>query len=237
MIRLGILALVILLSLGASALSAMLQQHDANQFIVLFSLEPLIVLAGGALLTRHLLRQPGNAAGMLGVGLYILAVGTAFITVFPIWLPEDDTILGTAFLGALLAMIGTVLAVAASMIMRGRAAHRALGIGAAWGLLAFVLALASGAIAPVATLHAQFVLPAIVLISIVPLTRRQPALLVRPLLLSAAATALTLATLLMRGPGDWASSSTSVKLYSFPIVVMGCALCIAILTLATPRRT
>ena len=50
-----------------------------------------------------------------------------------------------------------------------------------------------------------------------------------PLAVAAIGMIVTIATLVARGGGDWASGSTSIKLYSFPIVVMAFAFSLLIL--------
>jgi hypothetical protein len=50
-----------------------------------------------------------------------------------------------------------------------------------------------------------------------------------PVLLAGISAAFTIALLLTRGPGDWASGAPSLHLYSFPIALVGKALSLAIL--------
>src|SRR5437764_14771704 len=109
--RLAILALVVLVTLAVTAISAVVHRDlsHTNDFVLLGVLEPFVVLVGGIAASVYLARRRDNARGMLGVGLYALIIGTTFVTAFPLWLPTDDTILGTALVGALLAMVGTAL--------------------------------------------------------------------------------------------------------------------------------
>src|SRR5689334_7701878 len=67
-----------------------------NDLFVLFPLEPLIALVAMAAGLAYLARHPQSAGGMLGVGVSVLLTGTALITLYVVWLPQDNTILGTA---------------------------------------------------------------------------------------------------------------------------------------------
>jgi hypothetical protein len=53
-------------------------------------------------------------------------------------------------------------------------------------------------------------------------------MILQPLLLSAGGTILTPLVLVVRGSGDWASRSDTMRLYSFPLIVMGIAISLAI---------
>src|SRR5437016_5946729 len=109
--RLAVLGLVVLAMLAVTAVSAVVHRDlsHPNDFVLLNGLGPFVVLVGGIAASVYLARRRDNARGVLGVGLYALIIGTTFITVFSLWLSEDDIILDTAFLGGLLAMVGTAL--------------------------------------------------------------------------------------------------------------------------------
>jgi hypothetical protein len=216
--RLAILALVVLVMLAVTAISAVVHRDPShtNDFVLLFGLEPFVVLVGGIAASIYLARRRDNARGVLGVGLYALIIGTTFTTVFPLWLPEDDTILGTAFVGALLAMVGTALAIASALTVIGRTTATAQTIGWLCGVVAFLAAGVGGMIAPAALVRPQVIVLLLVAAAVGLLTRHRGQMILQPLLLRAAATILTILVLVVRGPGDWASASDTVKLYSFP---------------------
>jgi hypothetical protein len=67
-------------------------------------------------------------------------------------------------------------------------------------------------------------------VSVLPLVWRDRWRLARPLLLMLAGALATVGVLLARGPGDWASASSSLKLYSFPTMVMALGFSLAILS-------
>jgi hypothetical protein len=69
------------------------------------------------------------------------------------------------------------------------------------------------------------------------LIRHQGQMILQPPLLSAGGTILTILDLVMRGPGDWASGSDTLKLFSFPLIVMGIAISPAILHVTAPGRS
>ena len=174
---------------------------------------------------------------MLGVGLYSLIIGTSFITVFPLWLPEDDIILATAFVGAVLTMVGTALAIASALTLRGRPTAMAQTVGWLSGVVAFLAVGAGGINVPVPLMRPQFIVLLLVVAAVGLLTRHRGQMIRQPLLLSAAATILTILVLVVRGPGDWASRSDTVKLSSFPLIVMGIAISLAILQVTAPGRS
>src|SRR5947209_15375723 len=120
--RLAVLGLVVLAMLAITAVSAGVHRDlpQTNDFGLLGALEPFVVLVGGLVASVYLARRRDNGRGVLGVGLYSLIIGTTFITVFSFWLSEDDMVLETAFLGGLLAMVGTALAIASALTLSGR---------------------------------------------------------------------------------------------------------------------
>ena len=129
--RLAVLGLVVLAMLAITAVSAGVHRDlpQTNDFGLLGALEPFVVLVGGLVASVYLARRPDNARGVLGVGLYSLISGTAFVTVFSFWLSTDDIILDTAFVGALLAMVGTALAIASALTLSGQPTATAQTVG------------------------------------------------------------------------------------------------------------
>jgi hypothetical protein len=244
--RLAALALVVLAMLAVTAVATgihpdLSQTNDFMHFMLLGMLlatfGPFVVLVGGIAASVYLARRRDNARGMLGVGLYSLIMGTTFVTVFAHWLSEDDIILDTAFVGALLAMVGTALAIASALTLRGRRTATACAVGWLCGVVAFLAVGAGGINVPVPLMRPQFIVLLLVVAAVGLLTRHQGQMLLRPLLLSAGGTILTILDLLVRGPGDWASGSDTVKLSSFPLIVMGIAISVAILQVTAPGRS
>jgi hypothetical protein len=237
--RLAILALVVLAMLAVTAVATGVHRDlsQTNDFMLLGVLGPFLVLVGGIAASVYLARRRDNARGVLGVGLYSLIIGTIFVTVFSRWLSEDDIILDTAFLGALLAMVGTALAIASGLTLRGRPTATAQTVGWLCSVVAFLAVGAGGINVPTPLVRPQFIVLLLVVATVGLLTRHRGQMLRQPLLLSAAATILTILDLVVRGPGDWASGSDTVQLSSFPLIVMGIALSLAILQVTAPGRS
>jgi hypothetical protein len=221
--RLTGLGLVVLVTLAVTAVSAVVHRDlsHTNDFVLLGALRPFVVLVSGIVASVYLAKRRDNAGGVLSVGLYSLIIGTTFVTVFSFWLSEDDIILDTAFVGALLAMVGTALAIASALTLSGRATAMALTVGGLCGVVAFLAVGAGGINVPVPLVRPQVIVLPLVVAAIELLTRHRGQMLLQPLLLSAGGTILTILALVVRGPGDWASGSDTVKLASFPLIVMG----------------
>ena len=94
-----VIAVAILLSVFSGAVHRDLRQ--TNGLFFLFPMELLAVPFGGAAAGRIVQSRRDLARGMLGVGVYLMAVASALSTIYPIWLPDDDTILGSARLAGL----------------------------------------------------------------------------------------------------------------------------------------
>jgi hypothetical protein len=237
--RLAALALVVLAMLAVSAVATGVHRDLSrpNDFALLGGLEPFVVLVGGIAATVYLARRRDNARGVLGVGLYSLISGTAFVTVFSFWLSTDDIILDTAFVGALLAMVGTALAIASALTLRERPTATAQTVGWLCGVVAFLAVGAGGINVPAPLVRPQFIVLLLVVAAVGLLTRHRCQMLLQPLLLSAGGTILTILGLFVRGPGDWASGSDTVNLFSFPLIVMGIAISLAIVQLTALGRS
>ena len=198
---------------------------------MLFPLELLGVLLAGIAAAVHLSGRREHAGAMLGVGLYLLVVAGAIGTLFPLWLPQDNTILGLAVLSGLLAAVGAALAfTSATILADSPSLSRLHATSAAAGSLAFLVVTAGGLVHPLAQLHAPLLFVAVVGLSAAALVRHQLRSLIRPLLLTLASATVTILMLLVRGPDDWASASGSLKLYSFPILVMALGFSLAMLS-------
>jgi hypothetical protein len=105
------------------------------------------------------------------------------------------------------------------------------------GVVAFLAVGAGGINVPTPLVRPQFIVLLLVVATVGLLTRHQGQLLLQPLLLSAGGTILTILDLLMRGPGDWASGSDTVQLSSFPLIVMGIAISLAIVQVTALGRS
>jgi len=234
--RWALSGLVVLVAVMVSAISGSVQRGlgHSNEFIFLYPVELLALPVGAVVASRRLRARPDLAPGVVGLGLYVLIVAAAVSTAYPVWLPSDDTILGSALLAGVLAGVGARLALAGAAVLAGWPAFRRGLVGVAGGLLAFLLVTVGGIVAPLPRLQVPLLVVAAMAVAAVVLARRRRAAVMRPVAAALAGGACTVAVLLARGPGDWASASTSVKLYSFPIVVM--ALTIGLATLGAPPR-
>ena len=195
------------------------------------------MLLSGIVASVYLARRRDNARGVLGVGLHSLIIGTTFIAVFSFWLSEDDIILDTAFVGGLPAMVGTALAIASALTLIGRPTATAQTVGWLSGVVAFLAGGPGGMIGPAVLPNLYVIVLLLVAAAVGLLTRRRGQMILQPLLLSAGGTILTILDLVVRGPSDWASGSDTVKLYSFPMIVMGIAISLAILQITAPGRS
>ncbi len=224
--------LIIALAVLASALAGTVRRDRAHpgDFFALFLLDLLAVLVGGVTAAGYLAARRDRARGLLGVGLYLLLVAAAFAVLFPRWLPTDNAILGAALLAGLLAAAGAGLALAGAALLGGRSA----AIGGAGALLAFLGVTAGGLVGPLVRLHVPLLVIAVVSGGVALLAWRRRRHLARPLLLAVVGAAVTALVLAARGPGDWATASTSAKLYSFPIVLLALGVGLAILDAVPP---
>lgn len=206
-------------------------------FPLIFYLEVGIVVLGGASALAFLLWQPGTAPGMLGVGLYTLIMGIVFFTIFPVWLSGDWILDGALVLAAVLAALGLTLLLVSGAILTGgtRARSLVLGLMGGPGLLAgaWVAAFigARGGVRHIAVSPAILLaaLALLLLGGLLALMGRQRRVVILPVLLACGGAAFTLALLLARGRGDWASGAPSLHLYSFPIALIGKAISLAIM--------
>ncbi len=228
--------MLLILVASAAAGTARRDLSHANDFIILFPVELIAVLAGGVAAGRYLAGRRDRASGGVGVGLYLVVVGAAVGTVFPIWLPSDNTILGSAVLAGLLTGVGTGLTLAGGAGLGGRPRPGMAAACVAGGVLAFLAVTAGGMVYPLAQLRLPVVVAALVTIGVLPLVWRWRQLVVLPLAVAVAGAVVTVAALVARGPGDWASASTSIKLYSFPIVLLALVVSLIILNSSRPVR-
>ena len=231
------LALAVL-ALAASASSALVHQNPqrTNAFIILFPLELLALPIAGILAARWLGVHPERAIGMLAVGLYQLAVAAALSTVYPLWLPSDNTVLGSALLAGVWAGIGTLVAFASAAVLANSSSRTTFVVAGIVAAIVFVVVTAGGMVSPLFRLQTPVLTPAVLAVAALLVARQQPTGLVQPVLLAAACAAATVAVLLLRGPGDWASASTSVKLYSFPILLMAVGLSLMLIDLTSTSK-
>jgi hypothetical protein len=231
--------LLLVIAVLASAVSGSVHRglSHSNDFVVLYPVELLVLPLGAGAAASWLRARRERAHGLVGVGLYLLMVASAVSTAYPRWLPSDNTILGSALLAGVLAGVGAYLTLAGAAVMAGWSSLRMSGVGAAGGVLAFLPVTVGGMVAPWVRLQIPFLVVAAMAAAALLLAWRGRRRLRRPLAVAMAGGVCTVAVLLARGPGDWASASTSVKLYSFPIVVMALGISLAILdVVAWPDR-
>ncbi|GAC1398097.1 MAG: hypothetical protein NVSMB65_16760 [Chloroflexota bacterium] len=98
--------------------------------------------------------------------------------------------------------------------------------GHAWHMIAPPLVL------PVASLSVLLAM----LCGVLLLAGRQWRSMVAPAALACVGAVLPISLLLARGPDDWAGSSTSLRLYGVPVLVLGCAVGGALLMLLRPNQ-
>jgi hypothetical protein len=166
---------------------------------------------------------------MLGVGVYLLMVASAVSAIFPLWLPDDDTILGTALLAGLWAGVGANLALASAAILANWSSTRTFLLSKIGGVLTFLLVTIGGMDWPLFHLQMPLVTIAAAATAALVIAHHQGVRLVQPVILALVGGVATLAMLLGRGPGDWASASNTLKLYSFPILLMAVGVSLALI--------
>lgn len=203
-----------------------------NAFYVLFQVELLIAPLGALIALLLFPAHRNRAPGIIGAGLYVLVVGAAIQIIFPIWLPSDDTVLGSAVLGSLLATLGTGLALAGATTLAERSGTAVFAFGCGGAALALLLFTIGGTVWPLAILQVPAILAIVVVSYVLRLARRALLQLKIPGVLACVGIVLSVSLLLIRGPGDWASAADTIRLFSFPIVVMGCAVALGIIDLS-----
>jgi hypothetical protein len=196
---------LLLIAIGASAaiVSGNIQRDSSqtNASIAVFPLELVGLLLGGSAAVVAA-RGPQKIA----MGVYLVIVAAAIGTLFPLWLPEDDTIIGSAVLAGELAGVG------AALVLAGAERSGAIVIGG--GVLVFLVVTAGGMVDPLARLHVPVIVAPVVTAYAV--WRRTTD--AWPLIIVAAVA--TIGVLALRGPDDWASGSHTLKLYSLPILLL-----------------
>lgn len=218
------LAAVVLVIVGAAtSLASMNISRDishTNDFVVLFPIElVLAALAGLAMLVLLLARRVRPAA-VLDVGIYWCIMAAAFATVFPLWLPEDNTILGSAVLAGVLAAVGAGLALGSAALLAGHASAAVTLVASSGAALSFLVVLAGGVAYPLAQLRLPVIVTLVVVLLALRVAGRGRLPSTSSIALVVAGSLATIGLLIVRGPADWASASTSLKLYSFPILVL-----------------
>lgn len=229
--RLVLSGLLIAVAITLSAVSGVVHRDLAhgNGLFILFPIQLLALPLGSALARRCLHSRRVLARGMLGVGVYLLMVASAVSTIYPMWLPDDDTILGSAVLAGLWAGVGANLALASAAILAGWSSTRMSIISGIGGVLTFLLVTTGGIVWPLFQLKIPLVAIVAAAIAALVIAHSLGLRLVHPIVLALAGGAGTLAVLLGRGPGDWASASHSLKLYGFPILLMAIGVSMALI--------
>jgi hypothetical protein len=199
--------------------------RQTNSLFLLFPMQMVALPLAGALAGRCLRSRHDLAPGMLGVGVYLLAVACAVSTIYPMWLPEDDTILGST--GRLVGGGRRQSALASAAILASWSSTRTSIVSGIGGVLTFLLVAMGGIDWLLFQLHIPLVAIAAVAIAALAIVHHKGPQLVQPIILALAGGVGALAVLLWRGPGDWASASSSLKLYSFPILLVAIGVSLA----------
>jgi hypothetical protein len=202
---------------------------QTNALFVLFPLELLCVAVGGIAALAYLRGRREQASAMLAVGLYLLVLGAAISTLLPMWLPQDNTILGSAVLASLLAAVGASLAAGAAQTLVDPDS-RVGTLAVVVGCLTFVLVTAAGVVYPFVEWRVPVLLAVLIVAVALWRVRHRPERFTLTLALALVAAVASVVVLVVRGPGDWASASSSLKLYSFPVMVMAFGFSLAILS-------
>lgn len=247
--RLAALAAVVVAAALVSEIAATIPRGPTapppEGFPLIFYLEVGIVLLGGVSALAFLLWQPSNAPGMLGVGLYTLIMGLVFFTVFPVWLSGQWLLDGALVLAAILAALGLALLLTSGALLTGGVRTRALALGLAGGPGLLALGWVAAFVGARAGVRHTVISPALlvaalallVLGGLLALLGRQRGGVILPVVLACGGAVFTIALLLARGPGDWASGAPSLHLYSFPIAVIGKAISLAIMHVTQRAHT
>jgi hypothetical protein len=173
---------------------------------------PIILVIAAA----YLARRGDLAAGTLAVGLYLLLVAPAIGTAFPLWLPHDNTILGSALLAGLIAGVGTGLTLVGAGGLGGRSRTVPNTIGLTAAILASLAVTAGGAVSPLARLHLPVVVGVLVALRVTRVLRPRRRLPWRPLARSSPSRR---SSLVARGTGRPArprSSPTASRWWCWP---------------------
>src|SRR5215471_9540198 len=151
--------LLIAVAVFLSAVSGFVHRDLAhgNGLFILFPIQLLALPLGAFAAGRCLRSRRDLAPGMLGVGVYLLMVASAVSTIYPMWLPDDDTILGSALLAGLWAGVGANLALASAAILASWSSTRTVIISGIGGVLTFLLVTIGGVDWPLFQLHIPLV--------------------------------------------------------------------------------
>jgi hypothetical protein len=238
MLRRVVAVLLIVVGVLLSVISGLVHRDlsQTNSLFMLFPVELLLLPLGGAVAGNYLRRRGEVASAMLGVGVYVLIVASAVSTVYPLWLPSDNTVLGSALLAGIWAGVGANLALASAAVLAGWSASNRFILSGVGGVLAFLFVTAGGVVSPLFRLQVPLLSSTAVALSAPAIARAERRRLVYPLALALIGSAGTIAVLLARGPDDWASASLSLKLYSFPIVLITLGVSLGLMDVVLSRR-
>lgn len=211
--------------------------HMTNAFNTLFKVELVIAPLAALVVIMTLPSHRNRAPGFICAGFYVIAVGLVLQTLFPIWQPTTDTFFTWDLLGGLLTGTGSGIALAgvAALAAWSRTTIAAFGYGG--GFIALLLFTFFG-LSPVILYPFRAALVLMLLATALVITRDNIALLKAPGLFACVGIVLTVAVLLIRGPGDWINASQTDQLFLFtsPIVAMGCAISLGIVDLSPTAR-
>ena len=230
----GFLIAVALLLSAISGL-AHLDPRQTNSLFFLFLVELIAFPVGGAVAGKYLLAHRDLAPGLVGVGVYSLIVAGVVSVIYPRWLPSDNTILGTALLAGVWAGVGANLALASAAVLAGWSSLSRSAVSGVGAVVTFFLVAIGGMVWPLAAQQLPVLSVVAVIAAALGVSRGRRLRLVYPLVLALVGSVGTVAVLLVRGPGDWASASSSVKLYSFPILLMTLGVSLALIDIVASR--
>ncbi len=198
-----------------------------NDFVTLFPLELIGMVLAGLLATVGVLARRTSPEATLAVGLYIVVVAVAIGTLLPLWLPQDNTVLGSALLAGVLAGVGTSIALVSAAVLADSTSVAARATAGAGGVLVFLLVTAGGMVYPLLQLRLPLLVLAVVALVVVRGAWRQRQRLRWLLLQMLAGSAVTITLFVLRGPDDWSSASRSLRLFSLPILIFALGISLA----------
>jgi hypothetical protein len=243
-----ILALIVVLAALALVVTARVPLDRGDNLTVALSamylagLQSLVLLGAWIVALTSLGTRRDRAGGMLGVGLYALTMGVAFVPTEPL--------LYLSLLGAEALMLGAGLTAAGVLCLAGARTGVALGLAVLASALALapLVAAISLMLPPPLWLFLAGVGATLLLVGLVWVLLRRWPLVKGPLILAAAADAFTLmvvllATLVLRiGSAPSLSGYPSMvngalALHGYPLVVMGIAISLVILDVSAHGLT
>ena len=180
--------ILIALAIALSTVSGVVHRDLAhgNRLFILFPMQLLVLPLGAVAAGRCLRSRRELASGMLGVGVYLLMVASAVSTIYPMRLPDDDTILGSALLAGLWAGVGANLALASAAVLASWSSTRTSIISRTGGVLTFLLVTIGGIDWPLFQLHIPLVIISAAAVAALVIAHHRGLRLVQPVTLALA---------------------------------------------------